>query len=88
MSTAGPSQSSDLAEELADLVPEADWHADGDTLRCSVPHGSAVIRPGPNGGWEVEREREGEVVDRETVHEGLDGSAAEQIADVVLGWGG
>lgn len=74
-------------EELIALTPEAGWRSDGDELRCSLSHGGATVRPGPNGGWEIEREQDGEVVDRTTVHGGLDGGAAEQVADVVLGWG-
>ena len=83
-----PADGSDLAEELLALSPEADWHRDGDVLRCSLSHGTATVRPGPNGGWQVEREHDGEIVDSTTIHGGLDGTAAEQIADVVLGWGG
>lgn len=82
-----PAGSSDLIDELIALTPEAGWRRDGDALTCSLAHGAATVRPGPNGGWEVEREQDGQVVDRSTVHEGLDGGAAEQVADVVLGWG-
>lgn len=82
-----PSGSSELRDELAALTPEADWHPDGDALVCSLGHGTATVRPGANGGWEIERHQDGQVVDSTTVHEGIDGSAAEQVADVVLGWG-
>jgi hypothetical protein len=77
-----------LTEALIALSPEADWHRAGAELRCSLGHGSAIVRPAPTGGWEVERELDGVVVDRSVVHEGLDGTAAEQVADIVLGWGG
>lgn len=82
-----PDGSDDLIDELTALTPEASWHRDGDALVCSLSHGTVVVRPGANGGWDVERHQDDEVVDRSTVHGGLDGSAAEQVADIVLGWG-
>ena len=77
-----------MTHELIARSPEADWRRDGDVWTCSLSHGSAIVRPGANGGWDVEREIGGEIVDQVTIHDGLDGTAAEQIADVVLGWGG
>lgn len=86
--TPPPTGSEPLGDELAELTPEASWQRDGEAWTCTVPHGMVVVAPGANGGWQVDRLRDGEVVDRRVVHGGLDGSAAEQIADVVLGWGG
>ena len=82
-----PAGSGELIDELTALTPEARWRSDGDVLTCTLSHGKATVRPGPNGGWQVEREQDGQVVDSTTVHGGLDGGAAEQVADVVLGWG-
>lgn len=83
-----PAGSEDLADDLKALSPEATWRREGDALTCRLSDGTVTVRPGPNGGWEVERRQDDQAVDRRIVHGGLDGTAAEQVADIVLGWGG
>lgn len=87
MASVPPADRSDLDADLEDLAADVVWHRDGDVRWCALSSGTATVEPGANGGWQVDRVSDGVVVDRRDVHDGLDGSAAAQIVDVVRGWG-